>query len=62
MATRFNYSRFRTIKTETMHLFNYIKEIEDRKGRKLDLNQYTDIYPLAEIVEREIKLREVKLQ
>ena len=42
------------LKTETMHLFNYIKEIEDRKGRKLDLNQYTDIYPLAEIVEREI--------
>jgi len=45
-----------------MYLFDYIKQIEELKGRKLDLNQYTDIYPLAEIVEREIKLREVKLQ
>jgi hypothetical protein len=43
-----------------MYLFDYIKRLEERKGRKLDLNQYTDIYHLAEIVEREINLRNSK--
>jgi hypothetical protein len=43
-----------------MYLFDYIKRLEERKGSKLDLNQYTDIYHLAEIVEREINLRNSK--
>ena len=38
-----------------MYLFDYIKQEEKRKGRKLDLNEYVDIYPLAEIVENKIK-------
>lgn len=44
-----------------MYLFDYIKEIEERKGRKLDLNNRRDLFYLAERVKREINVREAKL-
>lgn len=44
-----------------MYLFDYIKRIEDHKGRKLDLNKSRDLFRLASIVEREINLRQGKL-
>lgn len=44
-----------------MKLFDYIKRIEDHKGRKLDLNKRQDLFRLANIVEQEINKREGKL-
>lgn len=44
-----------------MYLFDYIKRIEDHKGRKLDLNNRRDLFRLASIVEREINVRQGKL-
>ena len=44
-----------------MILFEYIKEIEERKGRKLDLNNRRDLFYLADRVKREVNTREAKL-
>lgn len=44
-----------------MILFEYIKRLEDNKGRKLDLNNRRDLVRLSAIVEREINSREAKL-
>ena len=44
-----------------MKLFDYIKRIEEHKGRKLDLSKRRDLFRLAGIVERELEKRDVKL-
>ena len=44
-----------------MILFEYIKRLEEHKGRKLDLTKHRDLFRLASIVEREIENREAKL-
>ena len=44
-----------------MILLDYIKRLEDHKGRKLDLNNRRDLMRLSSIVEREISNRDAKL-
>ena len=44
-----------------MILLEYIKRLEEHKGRKLDLNNRRDLVRLSSIVEREINKREAKL-
>lgn len=44
-----------------MILLEYIKRLEEHKGRKLDLNNRRDLVRLSAIVEREINVREAKL-
>lgn len=44
-----------------MKLLDYIKRLEEHKGRKLDLNNRRDLVRLSCIVEREIEKRDAKL-
>jgi len=44
-----------------MYLLDYIKQIEDHKGRKLGLNNRRDLFRLASKVEQEINKRQSKL-
>lgn len=44
-----------------MILFDYIKRLEESKGRKIDLNNRRDLVRLSAIVDREIQKRDAKL-
>jgi hypothetical protein len=44
-----------------MILLEYIKRLEEHKGRKLELNNRRDLMMLASIVEREVSERDAKI-